>query len=158
MYAALEKHRCLPGGGICQVPGADEATSRMTRWLRLAISASGAGQLLPAPRRTTWINGRQVPVDSRDSHKERVWFTDCCVSAHTPMVNGWIDRRRSLSDDAPDLIIEGRPGGYWYRVTPRHHRATNWLESVGDSVAVDERCLGDLVAAAVSAGFTVALR
>jgi hypothetical protein len=26
-------------------------------------------------------------------------------------VNGWIDRRRPLSDDAPDLIIEGRPGG-----------------------------------------------
>jgi hypothetical protein len=47
MYAALEKHRCLLGGGICQVPGGDEATPRMTRWPRLAIPASGAGQFAP---------------------------------------------------------------------------------------------------------------
>jgi hypothetical protein len=76
----------------------------------------------------------------------------------TPMLNAWIDRRRPCSNDAPDLIIESWSGDSFYRVIPQHQRAMNWLQSVGDSVAVDDRCLEDLITAAVWVGFTVALR
>jgi hypothetical protein len=33
------------------------------------------------------------------------------ASRRMPMVNGWIEGRRPLSDDAPDLIIEGPARG-----------------------------------------------
>jgi hypothetical protein len=75
-----------------------------------------------------------------------------------PMVNAWIDRRRRRHNDVPDFIIERWSGDSCYRVIPQHQRAMNWLQSVGDSVAVDDRCLEDLITAAVWVGFTVALR
>jgi hypothetical protein len=69
-------------------------------------------------------------------------------------------RRSALRPLLPslDFIIEGLPGDDTFIVSPRHQRASNWLMSIGEGVAVDERSLTDFLAAAVWSGFAGGLR
>ena len=67
---------------------------------------------------------------------------------------------------APDVIVEVSPHDPMVLIGPCHRRAAEWLHAasatgdawVGEAVAVEERYLEAVIARALDAGLTVALR
>jgi hypothetical protein len=55
-----------------------------------------------------------------------------------------------------DLLVEPSSRDSRLLVKACDRRAHNWLSSIGDGVVLDHRSVGDFIAAAVRAGFTVA--
>jgi hypothetical protein len=62
---------------------------------------------------------------------------------------------RSLDPLQVDLVVEPSSGDSLFVVRPCHRRAANWLNSIGEGVALDHRRVDDLIVAAVRSGFTV---
>ena len=61
------------------------------------------------------------------------------------------DGRRRLAD----LIVDRSPEDGLLILRPRHRRAADWLISTVGDVPVDDRCLEDVITAALMAGLYV---
>jgi len=74
-------------------------------------------------------------------------------SVEIPERNTDADGRRRLAD----LIVDRSGENSLFIVRPCHRRAADWLISMVGDVPVDDRRLKDVITAALTAGFNVAL-